>query len=84
MGLFFCYTKYMERFLNYFTPSHYDLDLQINNEKTAMLATATIYGDAQADNIKLHAVKLEIESVTLDGMPVEDYLYLDDTLQICR
>ena len=72
----------MERFLNYFVPSHYDLDLQVNNKKTAMLAMATIYGDAQTDNIKLHAVKLEIESVTLDGVPVEDYLYLDDVLQI--
>ncbi len=72
----------MERFKNYFVPSHYDLDLQINNEKTALTAIATIYGDAKKDNIKLHAVKLEIKSVTLDGVPVEDYLYLDDVLQI--
>ncbi|MBP5656634.1 M1 family metallopeptidase [Candidatus Saccharibacteria bacterium] len=72
----------MERFLNYFVPSHYDLDLQINTEKTLITATATIYGDAKTDNIKLHAVKLDIQSLTLDGMPVDDYLYLDDVLQI--
>ena len=72
----------MERFKNYFVPSHYDLDLQINNEKTAFTATATIYGDAKKDNIKLHAVKFEIKNVKLDGVPVEDYLYLDDVLQI--
>ncbi len=68
--------------MNYFVPSHYDLDLQINDEKTLITATATIYGDAKTNNIKLHAVKFEIQSVTLDGMPVEDYLYLDDVLQI--
>ncbi len=68
--------------MNYFVPSHYDLDLRINSEKTSIIATAIIYGNAITDNIKLHAVKLDIQNVTLDGVSVEDYLYLDDVLQI--
>ena len=78
----FCYTRYMERFINYFVPSHYDLDLHINAEKTFITATTAIYGDAITDSIKLHAVNLEIKSVTVDSISVDDYLYLDDTLHI--
>ena len=68
--------------MNYFIPSHYDLGLNINDEKTLMTATATVYGDAKASNIKLHAVGLNIQSVSLDGVLIEDYLYLDNVLQI--
>ena len=72
----------MERLLEYFIPSHYDLDLRINNEKTTINATAVIYGDAKASNIKLHAVGLSIDNVVVDSVLVEDYLYLDGVLQI--
>ena len=65
----------MERFINYFVPSHYDLDLHINAEKTIITATTTIYGDAIADSIKLHAANLEIKSVTVDSISVDDQLY---------
>jgi len=71
----------MERFLEYFIPTHYDLDFQINAEKTLLTATATIYGDVVSNHIKLHAVNLGIQEVTVDGVVTEDYLYLGEEIQ---
>lgn len=57
----------MERYLDYFAPSHYDLDLNINDEKNQLSATATIRGEALAETIKLHAVNINIESILVDS-----------------
>ena len=47
-----------------------------------MTATATIYGEATGNNIKLHAVNLGIQEITVDGIQVEDFLYLGEEIQI--
>ncbi len=72
----------MERFLDYFTPEHYDLDLNINDEKTRISGTATIRGEAKAESIKLHAVRMDIKSVQLDGVKFEDFVHAENVLTL--
>ena len=72
----------MERFFDYFTPEHYDLDLAINDEKTKINGVATIKGEAKNETIKLHAVRMEIKSVHLDGAKFEDFIHENDVLTI--
>ena len=71
----------MERYLDYFVPSHYDLDLNINDEKNQLSATATIRGNVITNSIKLHAVKLDIEKLTVDGAKT-DFRYADGEIFI--
>ncbi len=72
----------MERFFDYFTPEHYDLDLAINDEKTKINGTATIKGEAKNETIKLHAVRMDIKSVHLDGAKFEDFIYESNILTL--
>ncbi len=61
----------MERFFDYFKPSHYDLDLCINAEKTRLSGVATIEGVAKSEQVKLHAEKLRISDFKIDGKNAE-------------
>ena len=72
----------MERFFDYFTPEHYDLDLTINDEKTRINGVAIIRGEAKAESIKLHAVRMEIKSIHLDGAKFEDFGHADGVLAL--
>ena len=72
----------MERFFDYFTPNHYDLDLKINAEKTKINGEAVILGEAKAETIKLHAVRMDIKSVHIDGAKFESFKHADNTLAI--
>ena len=72
----------MERFFDYFTPAHYDLDLRINDEKTRINGTVVISGEAKAETIKLHAVRMEIKSVYLDGAKFEGFRHEDGVLTL--
>ena len=72
----------MERFFDYFAPAHYDLDLRINDEKTRISGTAVITGEAKAETIKLHAVRMEIKSVQLDGAKFEGFTHEDGVLTL--
>ena len=72
----------MERFFDYFTPAHYDLDLRINDEKTRINGTVVISGEAKAETIKLHAVRMEIKSVYLDGAKFEGFMHEDGVLTL--
>ena len=56
----------MERFLDYFRPNHYKINLEINANKNRMAAHAQIVGKTKADFIKLHASKIRIESIKID------------------
>ena len=59
----------MERFFDYFAPSRYELDLHINAEKTELASKAKITGEAS--KIKLHAEKLAIRHLKLNGEEVD-------------
>lgn len=72
----------MERFFDYFTPEHYDLDLTINDEKTRISGVVIIRGEAKAESVKLHAVRMEIKSIHLDGAKFEDFVHADGVLTL--
>lgn len=57
----------MERLLTFFTPHHYQLDLEVNRTAETISGTAQITGAAHANPIKLHAHELQITSVSLSA-----------------
>ena len=57
----------MERFLDYFVPEKYNLDIVIDKNAKTIGGTVTIIGEALRETIKLHAVKLNITDVSLNG-----------------
>ncbi len=57
----------MERLLNYFNPSHYDLNLHIDKHEGTAKGRAIIDGEPQKPEIKLHAKDLTIDRVKVDG-----------------
>jgi len=71
----------MERLLDYFEPTHYDLDLVIDKTAKTLIGTATITGIAKTDTIKLHAKYLEISAVILNNHPA-DFTTTDDVITI--
>lgn len=57
----------MERFLDYFKPKKYILNLMVNKSQKTIVGEVKITGEALSDTIKFHAVKLEITDVLVDG-----------------
>lgn len=53
----------MERFLNYFEPDRYSLHLKINRQHEVLSGKVEISGCIKAENIKFHAVGMQIKSV---------------------
>lgn len=53
----------MERFLDYFTPNHYNLEECLWRDTERFKGKVEIYGTLHGDRIKLHAVNLEIEKI---------------------
>ncbi len=72
----------MERFFDYFAPSHYDLDLKIDAEKTKITGVAQIRGAVKAETIKLHAVRMDIKSVFIDGAKFEGFTHSEGVLSL--
>ena len=72
----------MERFFDYFAPTHYDLDLKIDDAKTKINGTVVINGEAKTETIKLHAVRMDIKSVYLDGAKFESFTHTDGVLAL--
>ena len=72
----------MERFLDYFVPERYDLDLRINAEKTKLDSTAIIYGEAKTSTIKFHFVKSTVKRIAIDDLDWTDYTVKDGVLEI--
>ncbi len=54
----------MERLLEYFTPTNYNLSLNINKKTRKCYGTAIISGIPKSDTVKFHAKNLNITSVT--------------------
>ena len=57
----------MERLLTFFTPHHYQLDLEVNRTAETISGAVQITGTAHANPIKLHAHELQIASVSLSA-----------------
>jgi len=53
----------MERFLDYFIPSHYTLDLEVDRTQGTLKGTVAISGVVCAECVKFHAVDMKIRSV---------------------
>ncbi len=60
----------MERFLEYFVPERYILDLDIDKHKKTISGIVTVFGVAKAENIKFHAVGLSVDEVKVNGKKV--------------
>ncbi len=57
----------MERFLDYFVPEKYILDLEVDKGRKYIGGKVTILGQARAEKIKFHAVGLSVNSVSVNG-----------------
>ena len=71
----------MEKFLDYFVPKNYELDLWIDKKRKTIDATEQIYGVVKNKTIKFHAVELDISKVIVDDVEVK-YKYENDVLEI--
>ena len=71
----------MERLLNYFEPEKYVLDLVIDKNKKEIGGVVTVFGTAKAQEIKFHAVSLDINEVTCSGEKL-DFEIKDNILTI--
>ena len=61
----------MERFLDYFVPEKYVLDLGINKFDKKIGGVVEIVGEAKEEVIKLHAVGFEVKQVFVDDKEVK-------------
>ena len=61
----------MERFLDYFVPKKYKLDLGINKFDKKISGIITISGEVLAETIRFHAVRLKIKQVFINGEEVK-------------
>ena len=58
----------MERLLEYFVPEKYQLNLKIDKNAKTIGGSVRVDGKALADQIKFHAVNLEIDAVKVDDV----------------
>ncbi len=80
----------MERFLDYFAPDRYELDLKINRRHEVLGGTVRVSGVVKAETIKFHAVNIQIKSVRYftQGSSIDsqgtacDFTYHNDELSI--
>jgi len=61
----------VEKFLDYFVPEKYILDLNIDKFKKTIGGVVTVTGEVVSDVVKFHAVDFEISKVLVDGKPCE-------------
>ncbi len=73
----------MERFYDYFRPKHYAISIDISADKTRFDAVTIITGRVKAKTIKLHAVKLRIKEIVVDGKVV-DYIRKDGQIILSK
>ncbi len=57
----------MERFLDYFVPEKYVLDLYIDKKAKTIDGKVMVNGVSKAENVKFHAVGLSVDSVLVNG-----------------
>ena len=71
----------MERFLDYFVPDKYKLNLVIDKESKIISGAVVVFGKAKAETVKFHAVGLKIRDVLVDGESA-DFSCENDVLEI--
>ena len=57
----------MERFLEYFEPEKYILDLEVDKGRKTIGGVVTVLGTAKVETVKFHAVGLSVSSVLVNG-----------------
>ncbi len=57
----------MERFLEYFVPEKYVLDLNIDKSQKTISGVVRVSGEVKDEVVKLHAVDLEVSDVMMNG-----------------
>ena len=60
----------MERFLEYFVPEKYELNIGVDKIKKRIGGIVVIRGEAKREKVKFHAVGLEVEQVLVNGEKV--------------
>ena len=73
----------MERFLEYFIPERYVLDLKVDKIKKYIGGTVKVFGQVLAEDVKFHAVGLSVDEVLVDGKKV-DFEVRDGALTLFR
>lgn len=58
----------MERFLDYFNPDYYWLELYVFSKKRLIRGTVTVDGEVKSDYVKFHGVDLKIKSVSFQPL----------------
>lgn len=61
----------MERFLDYFVPEKYQLALTIDKNAKVLVGEVKILGEAKSETVKLHAVDLKVQAVTVNGKEMD-------------
>ena len=61
----------MERFLDYFVPERYVLDLKIDKKAKTIGGKVKVTGEVLAETVKFHAVGLTIDFVKIDEKTLE-------------
>lgn len=61
----------MERFLEYFRPEKYVLDLNIRKLEKSLSGKVTIFGEALAPEVRFHAVGLSVDYVSVNRKKAE-------------
>ncbi len=73
----------MERFLDYFVPEKYKLDLVIDKFKKTIGGVVIVDGATKAETVKFHAVDLGVKNVLVDDKKAE-FLCKDNVLEITK
>ena len=61
----------MDRLLKYFEPEKYILNLKIDKTKKTIGGEVKVFGEAKTDQIRFHAVRLNVIDVKVDGNVVK-------------
>ena len=57
----------MERFLNYFKPEKYVLEIMVDKTKKTIDGKLVVFGEVLNETVKLHSTKLKITDVIVNG-----------------
>ncbi len=58
----------MERFLDYFRPEYYKLELYVFSEREYIQGTVRVNGEIKGEVVKFHAVNMDIKEVTFEAL----------------
>lgn len=76
----------MEKFLDYFKPEYYQLELSVFTKKRLIRGTSIINGEisSTARSVKFHAVDMTIESVSFCSLNLRGYIDDKSELKPCK